>query len=146
MKKYILDIIRFILFIVCILMLTGQLQAQGTERIMGNLTTDKQFTFGTVKTETYSQDLAANGVVSWVAGSACTDTISQDVDVTFSNVTSDQWISILVYSDGNFAINWAGAGVTWQGGTAPTQTQDKLDLYQFWKVGPKILGMHIANF
>lgn len=130
------------------LIFTVSLFAQ-EEIIEKDFTVNQQFTFGTVKSGIVSINFETTQTIDWSSGSAFRDTIGGAINIeniTFTNTTDGQWITLELYSNGANNITFA-TSIVWQGGVAPgSLTEDKTDILQFYKSGTNIFGMIMRGF
>lgn len=119
-----------------------------TERFRGNVTVDEQFTFGMAKTPVFNLNGAT--AIAWTDSCVFKDTLATDTDpvYTFTDVDSNEWITLVLYSDGTNGITFPTA-ILWQGTTniAPTNLQaDSYNIFKFWKMGWMIFGINVGGF
>lgn len=148
MKNIIFDILSFILIIICVILLTQEIHAQSTERIRGNLTIDKEFTYGLAKTPV--ANLAGRTTIAWSDTSIFKDSLSTDTDPAYTFTDTDEWeyITLYLYSDGTNGITFP-SGIIWQGTTsvAPTSLQaNSYNIFKFWKPGWMVFGISVGGF
>lgn len=88
----------------------------------------------------------AASAIDWSLGSTFTKTLSANMTFTFANAVDGRTIVVAITNTAsNYTVSWTG--VTWSGGTAPTQTTGaKTDVYTFVKVGSAIYGSVVQNF
>ena len=136
---------KILLFIV---FLTAFTLAQD-KKYFGDITVDKGLTFKTVKSGIVSIDLDASQTISWSTGSSFRDTVENAVNpenIVFSNTIDGQWVTLELYSNGANAVGWTTT-ITWLGTLAPTNlTDDKTDIFQFYKSGNNIFGVAMQGF
>lgn len=98
-----------------------------------------------IATDTAPVAIAAADI-NWSLGSTFTKTLAANTTFTFSNAVDGRTIVVaLTNTASNYTVAWTG--VTWSGGTAPTQTTGaKTDVYTFVKVGAVIYGSAVQNF
>ena len=82
--------------------------------------------------------------LDWSLSNSFSDTISGSTTYTFSNLLDGQSITFAVTNGASGAITWPT--VLWSGGTQPTPTPSKTDVYTFVRVGSTTYGSAILNF
>lgn len=82
--------------------------------------------------------------VDWTTGNVFKKTISTNSTFTFANSADGQTIVVAITDSNSSTVTWPT--VTWSGGTPPTQTASKTDIYTFIKIGSTIYGSVVQNF
>lgn len=84
-------------------------------------------------------------VVDWTKGNILKKTITGNTTFTFSNTTMSS-ITVIITCSGSNTVNWPGS-VIWPGGTPPTQTANKTDIYTFISNGGgSFYGAVVQNY
>lgn len=84
-------------------------------------------------------------VIDWSAGSYFYKTLSANVVFTFANNEDTETIIVAITGDASHTVTWPGS-VKWSGGSAPTQTLSKTDVYTFVQTNGIIYGSVVQNF
>lgn len=87
--------------------------------------------------------LGAGTALDWSAGSSFSKTATGSNTFTFSNV-SEKTIVFALTNGASGTVTWPT--VLWSGGTVPTPTPSKTDVYTFVRIGSTTYGSAVLNF
>lgn len=102
---------------------------------------------GSVTSKVYNgtqQSIGASNI-DWSTGTHFFKTIAANTVFTFSNSSDTETIVVAVTGDASHTVTWPVA-VKWSGGTSPTQTLSKTDIYTFLQVNGTVYGSAVQNF
>lgn len=91
------------------------------------------------------QEIEAAETINWSLTPKFYKNMTASVTFAFSEVVNGGEIEVILKNTGSFTSTWPG-NVVWAGGTAPTLTPNKVDIFTFRRSRGIVYGSVIQNF
>ena len=106
---------------------------------------------GSVETKALSSDIVTitDSTINWALSNNFYKSVTGTQRFVFTYLTDGQVINVIVNNTSNYTVTWVqpdGYSLKWSGGTPPTQTANKIDIYTFIRRGTDIYGLVSQNY